>query len=386
MPQAIDISQINSVKQNIHRDLIVSMSGVTSKHLADLEINIIRGVENEDKVVVFDGYAHVATRYEYDKTSRSALGKAVERTLKVTNDICYVPDNVQNYREKAVPSMLGTSSNGATTDIQEKRLRIQAELFGNHVIYNFFHGDKSKPANDFYGLYDGILVKLQKDKEDGYIAANKGNYVVLGAVDTTDPKKCYDAYVKFYQKMDAALQDDSVIYTTPAFFDLIVRGYAETFVGAQNTIINVIDKNTFVSHETQGARLKKVKLLGTGQGFIATAPGNLDYATDLTGDEDPSSAYMSITPDGFDPLNTLLIGMQCASGTRVIDFNAQKLCISDYNFVAPVQKQNDTLTIKETGLNDLAIEVARLRAEVAKLTPDESGDESGDESDESDGD
>ena len=123
---AIDISAINTTKAQIHTDLIVSMSGVTNADLLDLGVNIIRGVENEDKIVVYKGYRQIATRYNVNSTSRSKLGKAYERVLKVTNDIVYVPDNVQNYRTKEYFSMLGTSSNGqeAATDIMEKRLRL----------------------------------------------------------------------------------------------------------------------------------------------------------------------------------------------------------------------------------------------------------------------
>ena len=379
MAKAIDISKVESVKRDIHSDLIVSMSGVTNKHLQDLDVNIIRGLENEDEIVVFDGHSHVATRYAYDKTSRTSLGKGISRILKVTNDISYVPDNIQNYRESIISSMAGASSQGISTVKIEKRLRIMAAAYGNQVIYNFFHGDKSRAANHFYGLYDGILVKLQKDMEDGYIAASKGNFVSLDGFDctTATAKQCYEVYVYFFQKLNGTLADDAVVYTTPQFFDKIVRGYAETFVGAQLDIIKGVDKNVFVSHETQGVVLKKTKLLGTGTGFIATAKGNLDYATDLTGNEDPSDAYMSITADQADPLNSILIGMQCASGTRVQDFNEVKLCITELNFVAPVQKENPTLEMKDVDPIDLAMQVAALREQLENMSNSNSGSDAG---------
>lgn len=364
---AIDLSQIVSVKQDIHPDLIVSMSGVTNKHLLDLKVNILRGIENKDVIVVFDGNTHLATRYDVTKSSRSALGKAVERPLQVVNDISYVPDNLQNYRSKIVGSVLGVSSNGFTTDKIEQQLRLQAALFGNHVIYNFFHGDTAKESKDFYGLYDGILTLLEKDKTAGLISEAKGNLVTLGTIDIEDHKSCYDAFIKFYQSMNGSLADDCIIYTTPELYNAIVRGYAETFVGAQNTIVNAINKNIFESHEADGAILKKTVLLGTGTGFIATKPGNIDYGTDLTGQEDPSEAYISVTSDSIDPLNSILLGMQCASGARVRDFNKTALCISDYKFTAPKQDENTTLTEKDIATlsnAQLDVLVQKLAAEL----------------------
>ena len=332
---AIDLTNVESTKALIHSDLIISMSGATTPDLLNLGVNIIQGVENEDKIVVYKGYRQVATRYAVNQTSRSKLGKAYERVLKVTNDIVYVPDNVQNYREKIYDSMLGTSSNGATTDLMEQRLRLQAAQFGSHVVDNFFFGDKSKSIDNYYGLYDGILAWIAKDKQEGLVAADQKNYIELGRMDTTKPAECYEAYIQFCQSIDSKLAKDAIIVTTPKAYNAIVRGYALTFVGNQANIIGAMGGEQFISHETEGCKLKKTTLLGNGDGFIAYAPGNLDYATDLTGDEDPSSGYIDIIKDPTDHMNSLLIGMQCASGTRVRDFNKEAFAVSDYNFTAP---------------------------------------------------
>ena len=332
---AIDLTKVESTKALIHSDLIISMSGAATPDLLNLGVNIIQGVENEDKIVVYKGYRQVATRYAVNQTSRSKLGKAYERVLKVTNDIVYVPDNVQNYREKIYDSMLRTSSNGATTDLMEQRLRLQAAQFGSHVVDNFFHGDKSKTINDYYGLYDGILAWIEKDKTDLLIAEDQKNLVKIGRLDTTKPMECYEAYIQFCQSLDQKLAKNAIIVTTPKVYNAVARGYALTFVGNQANIVGAIGGAEFVSHEAEGCNLKKTTLLGTGDGFIAYAPGNLVYATDLTGNEDPSQGYIDIIKDPADHMNSILIGMQCASGTRVRDFNKEALCISDFEFTAP---------------------------------------------------
>lgn len=350
------------------------MSGVTSADLMNLGVNIIQGVENEDSIIVYEGYRHVATRYSADKTSRSKLGKAHERTLKVTNDIVYVPDNVQNYREKVGVSMLGTSSNGATTDNIEQRLRLQAMQFGSHVIDNFFHGDKSKNEDHYFGLYDGVLVWIEKDKTAGLVAKGKGNYIEIGRLTLTDYKDCYNKYMKFCQALSPTLAKNCIILTTPEAYNAIVRGYTETFVGNQQSIIASQDNVSFKSHETEGCVLKKTSLLGSGDGFIAFAPGNIDYATDLTGNESPDEAYIDIEKDSSDHLNSILIGMQCASGTRVRDFNKEAFAVSDYQFVAPTvdgeEETPELVDIKnEDFLTQLASKIMSMKGEGTLVGP-----------------
>lgn len=364
---AINLDKIKSVKNLIHSDLVISMSGVTSADLMNLGVNIIQGVENEDSIIVYEGYRHVATRYSADKTSRSKLGKAHERTLKVTNDIVYVPDNVQNYREKVGVSMLGTSSNGATTDNIEQRLRLQAMQFGSHVIDNFFHGDKSKNEDHYFGLYDGVLVWIEKDKTAGLVAKGKGNYIEIGRLTLTDYKDCYNKYMKFCQALSPTLAKNCIILTTPEAYNAIVRGYTETFVGNQQNIIASQDNVSFKSHETAGCVLKKTSLLGSGDGFIAFAPGNIDYATDLTGNESPDEAYIDIEKDPSDHLNSILIGMQCASGTRVRDFNKEAFAVSDYQFVAPtVDGEEETPELVDIKNEDFLKQI--VDAAVAKMS------------------
>ena len=363
---AIDLSKVQSTKALIHSDLIISMSGVTNKDLLDLGVNIIQGVENEDKIIVYKGYRQMATRYQVNKTSRSKLGKAYERVLKVENDIVYVPDNVQNYREKIYDSMLKTSSNGATTDLIEQRLRMQAAQFGSHIVDNYFHGDKSKSVNHYYGLYDGILVKIEQDKTDGLISADMGNYIAIGRLDTTKPDECYDKYIQFCQKLDSTLAKNAIILTTPTAYNAITRGYATTFVGNQQNIIPSLNGAEFRSHEADGCVLKKTTLLGMGDGFISFAPGNLDYATDLTGGEDPSQAYIDIVKDPSDHLNSILIGMQCASGTRVRDFNKYAFAISDYKFTAPTVDDNEPEILDIKNEDFLSQIVNRVKNELAE--------------------
>ncbi len=329
--QAIDLSNVKSVKNDIHRDLIVTISGATNEALQRLKVNILRGVENRDSVFVYKGNQHIASQYQAGKTPRGKLGKAYERELVVKNAITYVPDNVQNYRSSEPESMLGVSSEGVKNSaIIQRRLLFQAVQFGNQVVKNFFHGDYSKGAGNPYGLYDGLLVKIEEDKTNGLISEAAGNLVNIGAIDLSDPVACYDKYIAFVKKLHSDLRQNVIVYTTEELESAIIRGYALKFNNLQQ---EVSAQSTFRSFEARNAELISTTLLGTGTGFIATMPGNIDYATDLTGAEEASDAYLGVFEDSEDPLNSILLGMQCASGTRLVNFNPQAFAISkDYSF------------------------------------------------------
>ena len=331
--QAIDLSNVQSVKNDIHRDLIVTISGATNEALQRIKVNILRGVENRDSVFVYKGFQNVASAYTAGKTPRGKLGEAYERELVVKNVITYIPDNVQNYRTSEPLSMLGVSSEGASKEsaIIQKQLMFQAIQFGNQVVKNFFHGDRSLGEGNPYGLYDGLLVKIEEDKTAGLISEAAGNIVDAGTIDLTNPVGVYDAYIKFVKGLHSDLRKNVVVITTEEMESAIIRGYALKFNNLQQ---EVSAQSTFRSFEARNAELISSTLLGTGTGFIAYALGNVDYATDLTGSEEASDAYIKVSEDGNDPLNSLLLGMQCASGTRLRNFNPQQFAISKgYAFV-----------------------------------------------------
>lgn len=364
--QAIDLSNVVSVKNDIHRDLIVTISGATNADIQRLKVNILRGVENRDSVFVFKGNQNIASQYQAGKTPRGKLGKAYERELVVKNAITYIPDNVQNYRSSEPESMLGVSSQGvANSAIVQRRLLFQAQQFGNQVAKNFFHGDRSLGVGNPYGLYDGLLVKIELDKTNGLISEAMGNVIDIGSIDLTDPVGCYDKYIAFVKGLHSDLRKNVVIWTTEEMESAIIRGYALKFNNLQQ---DVAGQTTFRSFEARNAELISSTLLGTGKGFIATAAGNVDYATDLTGSEEPSDAYLGVFEDKDDPLNSILLGMQCSSGTRLIDFNPQKFAISKgYNFVAEDINDQELTFVEEDVDNTQSELIAQQAQEIEAL-------------------
>lgn len=364
--QAIDLSNVKSVKNDIHRDLIVTISGATNADLQRLKINILRGVENRDSVFVYKGNQNIASQYQAGKTPRGKLGKMYERELQVKNAITYIPDNVQNYRSSEPESMLGVSSAGvANSAIIQRRLLFQATQFGNQVAKNFFHGDYAKGPGNPYGLYDGLLVKIDKDMTDGLISEEAGNYIDIGTFDLEDAVGCYDKFIAFVKKLHSDLRKNAIVWTTEELESAIIRGYALKFNNLQQ---EVSAQSTFRSFEARNVELISTTLLGTGTGFIALTPNNADYATDLTGSEEPSDAYLGVFEDKDDPLNSILLGMQCASATRLINFNAQAFAISkDFDFTPEDIDDQELDFVDEDSTSEQAAVIAEQAAEIEAL-------------------
>lgn len=332
--QAIDISAIESVRATIHEDLVMNMSGMTSDDLIRLRINILTNIENEDKKFIYKGKNAIARAYKPGKIVRAKLGEAIERSLKVRNVITGVPDNIQNYRDKLPFSTAGVSTYGLSDKLIEKQLRLTTLAFGNQVVGGAFHAEYDPDADDPLGMYDGFLVHIGSDIEAGYISKEARNYVELKATtyagNTPTDAECiaaYDRFIEFTRAMDKDLRKDAIVYASTSEEQNIIRGYALKFASAQTSIIT---QSEFVSHEARTVKLLGSDLYGSkGTKLIATRDGNFEFGLDLTNINNPGAAYMSIDKSPDDPLNAVLISMQVAAGTRVLNFNRDYLLVSN---------------------------------------------------------
>lgn len=339
--QAIDISAIEDVKVEIHRDLVLNMSGMTSDELTRLHINILTNIENEDRKYVYQGKTAIARAYKPGKLVRAKLGKAIARTLTVHNVITGVPDNIQNYREKQPFSVGGVSTYGLSPALIEKQLRLTSLAFGNQVVGGAFHASYDPDADDPLGMYDGFLAGLEADMEKGLISKEAKNYIELPEISYANPLsptddecvKAYDRFITFVRSMDKDLRNSgAVVYATTLEEQAIIRGYALKFSSAQTSIIA---QSEFVSHEAKTVSLIGSDIYGSsGTMLIATRKLNFEFGLDLVNIDNPGAAYISVDKSPDDPLNAVLISMQVAAGTRILNFNKDSLLLS--NGTAPV--------------------------------------------------
>lgn len=333
--QAIDISAIEDVKVEIHKDLVYNMSGLTSDDLSRLYINILTDVEHEDRKYIYKGKNAIARSYKPGKLVRAKLGEAIPRTLRVHNVITGVPDNIQNYRNKQPFSVAGVSTYGLSQSLIEQRLRLTSLAFGNQVVGGAFHAEYDADSDDPLGMYDGFLVNIENDKESGLISKVMKNYVELTEVSYANPlsptdTECvaaYDRYIAFVRSMDKDLRKAAIVYATTAEEQNIIRGYALKFSSAQTSIIT---QNEFVSHEARTVKLIGSDIYGSiGTQLIATREQNFEFGLDLTNINNPAAAFISVDKSPDDPLNAILISMQVAAGTRVLNFNKDSLLVSN---------------------------------------------------------
>lgn len=333
---ANDVSSVNMVKQDIYPDLILNMSGATTEDLTRIGVDTsIHNVENEDVRFVYVMNDAVARAYNPDKPTRAKTGKAYKRVLRMHNVISGVPDNVQNYRASQPFSMLGVSDQGADASaIIAHNLRVQTIAFGNQIVSGAFDAEYDPDSDDPLNMYDGYNVGIEKDLEDTLISAAMGNYATIPTVTYVDPlnpteAECISAYnrfISFCNQMNKYLLKNAIVACSIRERRNIVAGYAFKFKHAQTIILNAPE---FVSHEAPTVKLIGTDLIADGTtriyGYVEKNP---QFATDLTRSTDPTKAYISIDKDPEDPLNKILISMQMGVGTRILDFNKQKLCIS----------------------------------------------------------
>ena len=97
---AINISQVQTVKQILEKDLVFRASMLDDPILEQLRFTVITDVENLHKVVIFSDKGLIARQYEQGKVPKSQLGTWEENPAKVILAVTHVQDNKQEYREK----------------------------------------------------------------------------------------------------------------------------------------------------------------------------------------------------------------------------------------------------------------------------------------------
>lgn len=100
MPNAINLSQVQTVTEQMHVDLVARASMLNDRMLEDLRVKVTTDVENIDKVFIFNDKGLLARQYKQGAVKKVELGTMVENPTKVILAVTHPQDNVQKYREK----------------------------------------------------------------------------------------------------------------------------------------------------------------------------------------------------------------------------------------------------------------------------------------------
>lgn len=356
---AINIEQVQDVKDVIHREILETATGINESIWKDLSIAFQTGIESKDSKFVFDGNTSVAAAKFPGSELASGLGDMLERELVVKPMWARVPDSLDNYREKEPISIARLSEDGVTGEATQFQLLQAAKLTAGQVRSNFFLGKRpaSKAAAEAlsvqerkYTLYDGIYQKiadmkagtntLDKDAEGNpLISEEKGNLIptepMLGAATAAD---CYDAAVEFYQKLDPELLDgtngQAIAYVCPQLHRRLIQGFLEKYTGLQSVEVN---KPNYRFVDMPNLEFRSHAALGYGDQIIVTVEENLEYGTDMNTNGDPSNAYVHIMQDQNDA-HTIIIQIDLAAGTRILKPTKDAFATNDQlNYATPAE-------------------------------------------------
>ena len=323
---ALNVDQVRTITREVESDILESASLVNHEVFEDMQINVIRNLENVNSLMVFDRKVGTSRRYEAGKPISSKLGYFHERELKVVLSWNRFPENIQNFREKAPFSILGSNETYSFQSTQTAFILNKiADEYSQDLLSNLFFGKMSRGTDDAYGLYDGYFTLIEQDINAGRISVANRNYQELDPIDGTDPEADYDTAVKFYKGLDPKMkmQREILIYCSEGTLSNIARGYNMKFQGMQTT--NVMNPD-FRFFEMPKARFVTHAAMGVGDCMIATVPYNFDFGSDMDGDVVKGHIEMDRDQNDF---NILLFQIQTAQGTRIRRISSDVFCVSN---------------------------------------------------------
>ena len=328
---AINISQVQTVKQILEKDLVFRASMLDDPILEQLRFTVITDVENLHKVFIFSDKGLIARQYEQGKVPKSQLGTWEENPAKVILAVTHVQDNKQEYREK---EPLHVNTDGTVVNAEQTTFLLNrvANRHKQDVRANLIHGNaanKSLPetaANAVklgLSLYDGIGTLIAKGKTRGIIAKNIGNLIETGDITGKTAKQVYELLVEFVANLNPDLMNNEevLVYCSPEFRRLAVKGYMETF----NTLAPDVKQSGWKFAEMQNITLLANPIFGKGGQLIATLPGNLEYICDIRPD---GGASIEVVQNG-DDTNLFDYQTQTAQTTRIHDYSPKVFAVND---------------------------------------------------------
>lgn len=328
---AIDLTLVNNVKNQIDRDLKEDIAIVNHEVFAEMHAVVHTDIENANTKYLFKRKRGTATSYVPEKQVENIIGKIVPRELKVHPVFNFIPDNVQNYREKEPLSMAGVSSEGPLqAPHTEFCLRQIATSFGEDIYGALFFAKHDTAKKTTWDAYDGWLKHILDDITAGTISVANKNLIAMSpiaaATSVADQIANFDNVVTAYNQLDPRLRRIQTLlcYCTVETHRLICEGYLLKYQSLQ--------KETVYNPEFRFVGLKNVQfvpldIMGSGDILIFTEPDNFEYGADLTSSGEANSAFIDIEKN-YNDANIIRYQIQLACGTRVLDVLSRAFAIT----------------------------------------------------------
>ena len=330
MAYALSISQIQTVKETIHPELVAKASLLTDNMFADLGMKVTTDIENIDVCYIFNRKGLQARSYVVGNVKSSQLGKFVDNPAKLEKYYLHTEDSIERYTEK------GPFQDTNVVESAEHTTFLLNQLSGNtaeSVRANVFFGNKANrdleetPENAVklgLSLFNGFYTIIAMKRSDGTISKANGNLIETGDITGKTAKQVYEMLVNFYGGLSAALKGaaELYIYASDQFCRLAVKGYMETFPQIAPTVLNAGWKFA----EMPNLMLKTSPAMGKGGQLIASVQDNLEY---LCSDRE-QDAMISIG--------------QVSKDLRVIDYQANgRACVRIRDYAPEMFAVNDAI-------------------------------------------
>lgn len=338
MAYAINLSQVQTLTEQLHVDLVSRASMLDDKMLEDLKITVTTDMENIDKLMLFNDKGLLARQYKPGAVKKVQLGVITENPAKVILAVTHPQDNVQKYREKEPFHVNPDGTNNAekTSFLLDKIAKRHAQ----DVRANYFYGNKANAnlpetaANQVklgLSLYDGIYTLIAKGITAGTISASIGNLVTTGDLMSASvtPEQAYNKFKAAYNALDPDLlgAEEILAYMSGELIDKITEGYMLHHPQLSPTTLadgwkfSTMKNLTMVSHAS----------MGRGSQIIFTLPGNLEYICDIR----PESQANITVERNSDDHNLFDYQIQTAQTTRIRDYSPKVICVNEQVNVAP---------------------------------------------------
>lgn len=332
MTYAINLSQVQTVTEQLHTDLVSRASMLNDKMLEDLKLTVTTDVENLDKLFLFNDKGLQARQYKQGAVKKVQLGKIIENPAKVVLAVTHPQDNVQKYREK---EPFHVNPDGTTNAEQTQFLLNKvSERHSQDVRANFFFGNEANAKLDEtaanqvklgLSLYDGIYTKIAKAITNGTISEAIGNMVKTGDLlaGSVTPEAAYEKFKAMYQSLNDDLRaaDEVIAYVSSTLADKIVEGY----MVKHPQLAPATQQEGWKFSQMKNLTLVTHSAMGKGSEIIFALPGILEYICDIR----PEGQANITLERNSDDHNLFDYQIQTAQTTRVRDYSPRSICVNE---------------------------------------------------------
>lgn len=283
MTYALNISQIQTVKETIHPELVAKASLLTDSMFEELGMKVTTDVENIDTCYIFNEKGLQARPYVVGNVEDAQLGEFIDNPAKLEKIVLHTSDSIERYTEK------GPFQDTNVVESTEHTQFLLGELSkrtAEDTRANVFHGNMAnrtlpktsanmvkKGLSLFNGFYTLIAMRIT----DGTISETLGNLIKTGNLldNSITPVQAYDKFVEFYNSLNAALQQEEEILVgvCKKLGAKIVKGYMLTYPQIAPTVLN----NGWKFAEFPNVKLITNAAMGVGSQIYATVEGNMEY-------------------------------------------------------------------------------------------------------------